>query len=168
MLSSLLKKPHPLRCSLAPFKRRPSGTPPRLLGRALRIRLFQQTASVFFVFVMGSLLVSNFSEAVTEEQKILTEEQNKQLLEETKDYKFKTVTTEEGLHFNIPEDMPIERRAGVVAPMPFDEYMYFKFKKLEERLVVIEKKIDDLQQMLISSKKPVPQPSVSPAEKASA
>lgn len=105
--------------------------------------------SIFYFLAMGVVLVSNVSEAMTEEQ-------NRQLLEETKNYKFKTVTTKEGLNFNIPEDMPIETRAGVTAPIPFEEYLYFKFKKLEEKLITIEKKIDDLQATLISIQKTAP------------
>ncbi len=161
MVNSPLKKPHLLRCGLV---RLCDAIPPRSLACASHLRLFQRTVearlnNIFFIFIITSALVSTACEAMTEEQ-------NNQLIEETKNYKFKTVTTKEGFNFNIPEDMPIETRAGITAPIPFDEYMYFKFKKVEERLVVIEKKIDDLQQMLILAKKPELEKSVSPAEKA--
>jgi hypothetical protein len=109
-----------------------------------------QTASFFCCFlVIGGVLVSNVAGAMTEEQ-------SKQLVEEMKNYKFKTVTTKEGLNFNIPEDMPIETRAGITAPIPFEEYQYFKLKKLEEKLLTIEKKIDELQVTLTTLQKTAP------------
>ena len=64
--------------------------------------------------------------------------------DEIKNYRFKTVTTPEGLNFNIPEDMPIETRNGLKAPIPYDEYLYFKFKKLEERLIEMGDKMDKM------------------------
>ena len=64
--------------------------------------------------------------------------------DEMKNYRFKTVTTPEGLNFNIPEDMPIETRNGLKAPIPYDEYLYFKFKKLEEKLNETGAKIDKM------------------------
>ena len=64
--------------------------------------------------------------------------------EEMKKYRFKTVTTPEGLNFNIPEDMPIETRNGLKAPIPYDEYLYFKFRKLEEKLNETNAKIDSM------------------------
>ena len=64
--------------------------------------------------------------------------------DEIKNYRFKTVTTPEGLNFKIPEDMPIETRNGLKAPIPYDEYLYFKFKKLEEKLVETGAKIDKM------------------------
>ena len=89
-----------------------------------------------FVFTLAGMLLSGSLWAMTEEE-------NQQLLEDTKNYKFKNVTTPEGLNFAIPEDMPIEKRNGVVAPIPFEEYSYFKFKKLEEKISALDKKIDE-------------------------
>ena len=67
-------------------------------------------------------------------------------------FKYKTVTTKEGLVFRVPEDMPLETRNGIMAPIPFDEYMYSKFKQVDtklkdvnDKLDRIEKKIDSLQ-----------------------
>ena len=68
--------------------------------------------------------------------------------EEMKNYRFKTVTTPEGLNFKIPEDMPIETRNGLKAPIPYDEYQYFKYKKLEEKLVETDAKIDKIAALL--------------------
>ena len=64
--------------------------------------------------------------------------------EEMKKYRFKTVTTPEGLNFNVPEDMPIETRNGLKAPIPYDEYLYFRFKKLEEKLEENSAKLDKM------------------------
>ena len=64
--------------------------------------------------------------------------------EDMQNYRFKTVTTPEGLNFKIPEDMPIETRNGLKAPIPYDEYLYFKFKKLEEKLNETSAKIDKM------------------------
>ena len=68
--------------------------------------------------------------------------------EEMQKYRFKTVTTPEGLNFNIPEDMPIETRNGIKAPIPYDEYQYFKYKKLEEKLSDTNAKIDKMVETL--------------------
>ena len=64
--------------------------------------------------------------------------------EDMKNYGFKTVTTPDGLHFNVPEDMPIQKKDGIVAPLPFDEYLYYKFRKMEEKLSEMDKKLDAL------------------------
>ena len=40
-------------------------------------------------------------------------------------------------------NMPIETRNGVTAPIPFEEYQYFKIKKLEEKMDKMSKKIDE-------------------------
>ncbi len=57
-------------------------------------------------------------------------------------------TTKEGLTFRVPEDMPIEKRDGIMAPIPFDEYMYGKFKQLEKKMQGLEEKIAQLEKML--------------------
>lgn len=46
--------------------------------------------------------------------------------------------TEEGLHFNVPADWPIEKRGGITAPIPIEEYLARKFKALESRLQTLE------------------------------
>jgi hypothetical protein len=72
----------------------------------------------------------------------------KKVAEEIKEDGFKDVTTPEGLTFRIPSDMPIERRGGLVSPVPFDEYLYIKFKNINEKLTVVDKKIDRLDETL--------------------
>lgn len=59
-----------------------------------------------------------------------------------KDPGFKTIKTKEGLVFRVPEDMAIEVRDGIQVPQPFEEYIYAKFKKLDERVARIEARIE--------------------------
>jgi hypothetical protein len=47
--------------------------------------------------------------------------------------------TEEGLHFNVPPDWPIEKRNGIVGPIPIEEYLSRKFSALESRVQELEK-----------------------------
>ncbi len=63
-------------------------------------------------------------------------------------FKYKTVTTPEGLTFRTPEDMPIETRDGILAPIPFDEYVYGKFSQLYARLDRLESKLDTIENLL--------------------
>jgi hypothetical protein len=67
---------------------------------------------------------------------------------EDDNFKYHTVTTKEGLNFRVPEDMPIETRNGLQVPMPFDEYMYGKFKQMDSRLKSIETKLTTIQNIL--------------------
>ena len=103
-------------------------------------------AKIFCVLAAAGVLFSG-------EARAMTDEENAQVQEEMKDYKFKHVTTKEGLNFNIPEDMPIETRNGVTGPIPFEEYLYFKLKRLDERLAAIDKKIDGLLEVFNATKK---------------
>jgi hypothetical protein len=63
-------------------------------------------------------------------------------------FKYQTVTTKEGLSFRIPEDMPIETRNGIQIPIPFDEYMYSKFKQMDNRLNAMDAKLEAIQKFL--------------------
>ena len=101
---------------------------------------------IFVLLATAGVLFSGVARA-------LTEEENQKLIEEAKNYQFKTVTTKEGLNFKIPEDMPIETRNGILAPIPFEEYLYLKLRKLEERMTSIEKKIDDLLEIFAATRK---------------
>ena len=69
-------------------------------------------------------------------------------------YEYGNVTTKEGLTFRVPEDMPIEKRDGILAPLPFDEYTFRKFKLLEERIRSLESKITLLEARLNALEKP--------------
>lgn len=70
----------------------------------------------------------------------MAEDSSKATESKEENFNYQT-TTKKGLVFRVPEDMPIEERNGIVQPIPFDEYMYGKFKKLEDRLEKIELQI---------------------------
>ena len=55
------------------------------------------------------------------------------------------VKTRDGLRFKIPPDWPIEKRNGVVAPIPVEEYMTQKFFSLESRLRDLEKQVASME-----------------------
>lgn len=67
-------------------------------------------------------------------------------------FKYNTVTTPEGLVFRVPEDMPIEKRGGILAPIPFDEYTYGKFKQLDTRLAAIDARLERIEALIASLK----------------
>jgi len=50
--------------------------------------------------------------------------------------------TSERLHFNVPPDWPIEKRGGIMAPIPIEEYLARKFKALDARLRVLEQQFN--------------------------
>lgn len=52
--------------------------------------------------------------------------------------------TEDGLHFNVPPDWPIEKRGGIMAPIPIEEYLGRKFKGIESQLQTIEQRMNGL------------------------
>ena len=72
--------------------------------------------------------------------------------EEKLEVESSTITTKEGLTFRVPKDMPIEMRNGIQAPVPIEEYMYAKFKKVEKRMSRIDEKLDNIEKLLISLK----------------
>jgi hypothetical protein len=37
-----------------------------------------------------------------------------------------------GLHFNVPDDWPVEKRGGVLAPIPVEEYVLKRFKQIQD------------------------------------
>ena len=51
------------------------------------------------------------------------------------------VKHEDGLHFKVPADWPIERRNGVLAPIPLEEYLAKKFGALEQRVQQLEQQL---------------------------
>ena len=52
--------------------------------------------------------------------------------------------SQEQLHFELPPDWPIEKRGGMVGPIPVEEYLAMKFKALESRLQMIEQKLNGM------------------------
>ena len=74
----------------------------------------------------------------------------------TNDFQFNVITTKTGLQFRVPDDMPIETRNGVEAPLPFDEYVYGKFKKLDDRLSRIEKSLQNIEKSVANLKPQTP------------
>jgi hypothetical protein len=50
--------------------------------------------------------------------------------------------TSEGLHFKVPPDWPIEKRGGIMAPIPIEEYLARKFKALEAQLQALEQRLN--------------------------
>lgn len=52
--------------------------------------------------------------------------------------------TAERLHFKVPADWPVEKRGGVMAPIPIEEYLARKFKALEAQLQSIEQRVAGL------------------------
>ena len=54
-----------------------------------------------------------------------------------------TVTrTEQQLHFQLPPDWPIEKRGGMVVPIPVEEYLAQKLKAIDSRFQVIEQRLN--------------------------
>lgn len=51
------------------------------------------------------------------------------------------VTTKDKLRFVLPPDWPVEKRGGIVAPIPIEEYLAKKFSALEARLRVMEQQL---------------------------
>ena len=50
--------------------------------------------------------------------------------------------TKEGLHFNLPPDWPLEKRGGVMAPIPIEEYLAQKFKAIESQLQALGQQLN--------------------------
>ena len=78
----------------------------------------------------------------------LTQAQEDEIRSEAANFKYNTVKTKEGLYYRVPEDMPIEMRGGIQAPIPFDEYMYSKFKQMDTRLAGMDRRLDHIEKLL--------------------
>ena len=52
--------------------------------------------------------------------------------------------TRDGLRFELPADWPVEKRGGVVTPMPIEAYLSKKFTALEARLQSLEQQVSGL------------------------
>ena len=49
--------------------------------------------------------------------------------------------TKAGLHFELPPDWPVEKRGGIVAPIPIEEYLGRKFGVMAGQLRVLEQQL---------------------------
>ena len=58
-------------------------------------------------------------------------------LEAQDDEQRKTLSNK-GLNFNLPEDWPIEEHGGAVGPVPIEEYIAIKFRKVDTRFEKME------------------------------
>ncbi|MBI3324655.1 MAG: hypothetical protein HYZ92_05185 [Candidatus Omnitrophica bacterium] len=52
------------------------------------------------------------------------------------------VKSEDGLRFKLPADWPVEKRNGILAPVPIEEYLSKKFSGVESRLQQLEQQIN--------------------------
>ncbi len=77
-----------------------------------------------------------------------SEAEAKRMEEDIKKLGFKTMTTKQGLHFNIPADMPVITRDGLTSPVNFDEYLYVKYRQLQDELKLMGIKLDGLSDKL--------------------
>jgi hypothetical protein len=50
--------------------------------------------------------------------------------------------TKDNLSFQLPPDWPIEKRGGVTAPIPVEEYLAMKFKGVEAKLQTLEQRLE--------------------------
>ncbi len=97
-----------------------------------RMRLF------FLVFFLALFVLPHFL--------CLADDTDENSKEELPNFTYHDVTTKEGLVFRVPEDMPIVKRSGILAPLPFDEYVYRKFKKSERELKRVESRLNALEE----------------------
>lgn len=67
-----------------------------------------------------------------------------QAAEENED-KTTVVKTRDGLKFKVLTDWPIEKRNGVVAPIPIEEYLSKKFAAFQKRLHATEEQVASLE-----------------------
>lgn len=56
--------------------------------------------------------------------------------------------TKEGLHFTLPPDWPVEKRGGIVAPIPVEEYLAKKFKAIDEQFSAMDERFKALAQQV--------------------
>ena len=81
------------------------------------------------------------------------QEEAEQKAEEVPNFPYQEVVTKEGLVFRVPQDMPIEKRGGILAPIPFDEYTYGKLKQIDHAIATLEARLTKLEEELSSLKK---------------
>lgn len=51
------------------------------------------------------------------------------------------VKSQNGLQFTVPEDWPVEERAGVVGPIPVEEYLTGKLNQVNAKLHSLERQV---------------------------
>ena len=78
---------------------------------------------------------------------------------QAQDDEHKTVTAK-GINFNVPEDWPIEERGGTVGPIPIEEYLGLKFRKIQQQFAdidaergTLEKDVESLKEQTAELKK---------------
>jgi len=85
------------------------------------VKFFFGTGLILWILVAGAV-------AGAQENEALSSEAN-------------PVRVVSGVGFSVPADWPIEKRNGAVGPIPIEEYMALKFKKMEDRISVLEAKL---------------------------
>lgn len=69
-------------------------------------------------------------------------------------YKDKVVVkTISGIKFQVPEDMPIVKRNNTLMALPMEEYVYWKFSKMEDSLAGIANRVSASEQDISSLQK---------------
>ncbi len=48
------------------------------------------------------------------------------------------VRVSRGIRYSVPKDWPMDERNGGISPVPVEDYMLLKFKKIDERLAALE------------------------------
>lgn len=108
------------------------------------------------VFKVGNILLVYLmifgpAEALCVEEDIIVKEvidEDKISEDELPNFTYTNVKTKEGLIFQVPADMPIVKRNNIVAPLPFDEYVYRKIKGVQLRMDDLEARHTELIQNL--------------------
>ncbi len=52
------------------------------------------------------------------------------------------VRVSRGIRYSVPKDWPMDERNGGISPVPTEDYMLLKFKKIDERLAALEKQLN--------------------------
>ena len=52
--------------------------------------------------------------------------------------------SKDGLQFQVPPDWPVEKRGGITAPIPIEEYLGRKFTAIEAQLQGLEQRFNGL------------------------
>lgn len=52
------------------------------------------------------------------------------------------VRVSRGLRYSVPKDWPMDERNGGISPVPTEEYVLMKFKKIDARLAALEAQLN--------------------------